>query len=213
MTVIGAFGREDKKGNLWVGADIAANNRTILTDNKIQGVFSMLGTKNQDATKLPLVDESGIVKHIPFHMAPLTGRTWRPSYDNAGKRAPTKEDWLKLKQTLDDIDQSLSSERDTLVHCHSGCTRSMTLVGVYLVCKTGCTAEKAYSYLRRLRPIVDPGLKQDLMDFEKLGISEEFIPRENRQALPYVCSRRDLQDLLQGIPWGICTKSTIESKQ
>jgi hypothetical protein len=209
MTVIGAFGCDDKKGYLWVGADIAAYNLELLRENNIQAVFSMLGTKDQDATKLVSVGESGIITHNPFHMAPFCGRHWRQS-NNSWKRAPKKKDWQSLKQTLDDIESAVSSEQNTLVHCHSGCSRSMLCVGIYLMCKTGCTAEKIYSYLRRLRPITDPGLKHDLLDFENLGISEEFIPRESRQALPYVCSSRDLQDLLQGIPWGICTKSIIE---
>ena len=168
----------------------------------------MLGTKKWDAKK-PAAAGPTIVTHPPFNMDPLNGRSWR----RYGKRKPTKEDWLDLKQTVKDLDEVLSMGRDSLVYCHNGACRSMAFVGIYVMSKTGCTAEKAYSYLRRLRPIVNPSVEQDLLDFENLGISEEFIPRENRQALPYVCSSRDLQDLLRGIPWGICTKSIIESKQ
>ena len=54
----------------------------------------------------------------------------------------------------------------TLVHCRQGARRSAIITGAYLMAKTGCSAQEAWTHLRAVRPIVEDCVWHDLHRFQ-----------------------------------------------
>lgn len=61
-----------------------------------------------------------------------------------------------LERALDFIHQQIRAGRRILVHCQMGISRSPTLVAAYLHRHQGMPLDEAVTWLRHLRPEVDP---------------------------------------------------------
>lgn len=53
------------------------------------------------------------------------------------------------------IDRNLRGQRNTLVHCHAGISRSVAIVVAYFV-KSGWTVDQALGHVRTKRPRANP---------------------------------------------------------
>lgn len=54
------------------------------------------------------------------------------------------------------IDKHLKAQRNTLVHCHAGVSRSAAIVTAYLMRKNGWGVDQALAFLRARRPRAKP---------------------------------------------------------
>jgi protein-tyrosine phosphatase len=59
-------------------------------------------------------------------------------------------------ETYDFIERHLQAGHNTLVHCHAGKSRSVTIVIAYLMKKYTWTYDQALAYVKQRRPRVKP---------------------------------------------------------
>ena len=67
------------------------------------------------------------------------------------------------------INDNIRKNKNVLVHCHAGISRSATIVIMYLMVKYKLTLEKAYKYVKSRRSIVRPnsGFYAELLRLDK----------------------------------------------
>ena len=65
------------------------------------------------------------------------------------------DDFSELCELLELIEENLMKRGSALVHCSQGANRSAMAVCAYLIAKCDISAETAYMYLQRIRPIVE----------------------------------------------------------
>lgn len=67
-----------------------------------------------------------------------------------------------ISQYFDDsfnfIENSLKNNKNILIHCHAGISRSSTLVAYYLMKKYVIDAETALNYIKNIRSFINPNI-------------------------------------------------------
>lgn len=63
-----------------------------------------------------------------------------------------------FKEAIEAIDAARKSDRNVLVHCFAGISRSATIVAAYLMKKHGISSGEALTRIKAARPIVEPNL-------------------------------------------------------
>jgi protein-tyrosine phosphatase len=77
---------------------------------------------------------------------------------------------LDYFKTFEDfIEEQINNNRNILVHCHMGISRSATLLISYLMKKLNMNFKNAYDYVKQKRPQVDPnfGFCCNLLHYER----------------------------------------------
>lgn len=71
--------------------------------------------------------------------------------------------------TIQWIYDAIMNGGKVLVHCRAGISRSSTIILAFLVKLFGITLEKAYNYVKNIRPIIQPneGFVKQLKDYFK----------------------------------------------
>lgn len=71
--------------------------------------------------------------------------------------------------TYNTIEQAIKENKNVLVHCHAGVSRSVTIVIAYLMRKNNLTYEQARTFVKSKRSIIDPNpdFVKSLQEFEK----------------------------------------------
>ena len=138
MTPVFNIGRN----TLWVGSQPAANGVQRLQTCSINRRLSALGWWG--CQQAP-----GFADMPPFRI------------DNFLRGSTADVRRWQLQNVIRGIDQSLR-EGSLLVFCKQGCRRGPTLVGSYLMAKTGCAPGVVFQHLARLRTPVEPRVLKDL---------------------------------------------------
>ena len=154
-------------GTLWLGGQNAANDTDMLQANRITTRFSAKETYACKRTE-------GIQDWQPFRID-----------DILSKGVGGYHDWIKVKQRVIDIEEALRRGENILVLCKQGARRSATVVGVYLMAKTGATGKEVYDYLRAVRAVVEDILLWNLEHGPgRLQLHVDWIEQKGR--LPMV---------------------------
>lgn len=61
-----------------------------------------------------------------------------------------------FEEAYEFIDRHLKAQHNTLVHCHAGVSRSVTIVVAYFMKKYSWTVDQALSFIRSKRPRAKP---------------------------------------------------------
>ncbi|KAA6396040.1 MAG: putative mitogen-activated protein kinase phosphatase [Streblomastix strix] len=113
---------------------------------------------------------------------------------------------LPFEKGVEVIEQALSSEKQVLVHCQMGKSRSASIVAAYLIYKFKLTAFEALNIIQTQRPIVRPndGFLKQLYRWELKTLEENYILEKhsndktrkikmvlNSKIESHVCTRRE----------------------
>ena len=92
-----------------------------------------------------------------------------PWYDNPKQRLWDKTPWDTVAGAVMAIHKALSEEKNVLVHCRKGRSRSATVVISYLMSRHGFGRSEALNWVKDRRPSVSPnaGFMQQLLDLQK----------------------------------------------
>eukprot|EP00210_Caulerpa_lentillifera_P001885 g1813.t2 len=82
-----------------------------------------------------------------------------------------------FRESIEFIDECLSSGGCLLVHCYAGVSRSSTISIAYLMWKENLTMGSAYSVVQQARSVAQPndGFKKQLQIFESLGSDLDLL--------------------------------------
>eukprot|EP01016_Furgasonia_blochmanni_P000282 TRINITY_DN10030_c0_g1_i3.p1 TRINITY_DN10030_c0_g1~~TRINITY_DN10030_c0_g1_i3.p1 ORF type:complete len:140 (+),score=39.09 TRINITY_DN10030_c0_g1_i3:64-483(+) len=74
-----------------------------------------------------------------------------------------------FEETFDFIETQRKAQKNVLVHCFAGVSRSSTIVIAYLMKKKKMTFEKAFAFVKQKRFLASPnlGFAKQLKDYEK----------------------------------------------
>ena len=91
-----------------------------------------------------------------------------------------------MKEVVIDLESALRRGENILVFCRQGARRSATVVGTYLMAKTGASGKNVYNYLRALRAVVKDDVLRGLeIGPGKLQLHVDWI--EQMSFLPWFC--------------------------
>ena len=91
-----------------------------------------------------------------------------------------------MKEVVIDLESALRRGENILVFCRQGARRSATVVGTYLMAKTGASGKNVYNYLRALRAVVEDSVLWNLENGPgKLQLHVDWI--EQMSFLPWFC--------------------------
>ena len=120
-------------GELWLGGIGASGELTVLLDNGITGI-------RPAASDPPVMSDSRLTDY--------------GTVDGTGAMTG----WAKLKERVahrvQRVIQDVLSGKKALISCRNGMHRSSTLMAVVLMALTKSTARDVYSYMQRLRNVV-----------------------------------------------------------
>jgi len=91
-------------------------------------------------------------------------------YKNVSIRDMESEDiYPHLSESIDYMDDAITSGGKVFVHCICGVSRSATLIAAYLIKKGKITAEKAITQIHDIRNCVDPNptFRKQLKEYEQ----------------------------------------------
>ena len=125
-------------GNLWLGGQTAANNFDMLYLN---GMLEHWDAKEHWACRRAKGIED-------MYLYP-------PSRIDDTRLSYALVDWRKMKEVVIDLEAALRRGENILVFCRQGAPCSVTVVGTYLMAKTGASAENVYNHLRALTAVED----------------------------------------------------------
>ncbi len=97
----------------------------------------------------------------------VAGRDWL--------HVPVDDDWQEdisqhFQQVIEFIDAAKANNKQVLVHCAGGISRSPTLIAAYLMWTHGWKCNQAIDHIMARRKIADPneGFMKQLLEFERV---------------------------------------------
>ena len=152
-------------GTLWLGGETAANNLDMLYLNGMLELWDIGACRRA----------KGIEDMFLYP----------PSRIDDTRLSCALVDWHKMKEVVIDLEAALRRGENILVFCRQGAPCSVTVVGTYLMAKTGASAKNVYNYLRALRAVVEDAVLWNLENGPgKLQLHVDWI--EQKTFLPLV---------------------------
>lgn len=130
---------------LYLGGEESAMNKELLKKNNVSVILN-------------------ITNYIPFYHETEFTYHRIPIIDSHN---------VNIKQYFDDtfkiIDDVIMDNKNILVHCHAGISRSATIVIAYIMKKNKMKINEAYKFVHEKRPCIEPniGFYAQLMVYEK----------------------------------------------
>ena len=129
--------------NIFLGSVKGLSDKDYFKAEKITTILSLI-------EETPEIDKELNIKHKKIHIDDLFS-------ENIIKH---------FKECIEFIDNN----GKIFIHCECGVSRSATIVIAYLMWKTHSTFDAVYSYIKKIRPEIDPnnGFRRQLKKFQQL---------------------------------------------
>ena len=135
--------------NLFLSCHFAAINENTLKHNKIDCIVKMYGNGKQNGAYTYYPD----IEYLEIDALDI------PEYHIS----------KHFVECFKFINRNIKKNKNVLVHCHAGISRSSTIIIMYLMVKYKITLDKAYEYVKSKRPIIKPnrGFSTELQRLNK----------------------------------------------